>query len=174
MKDAFGGIFNLAIISVFLVVVMGTLGLTVNYIKAFRAKNIIVSTVEQYGAGQTCFRKGLTCFEKIKERLEGISYHPNSITCPADGTDGYKEWWPAPRDNGGQNEVLFCYSAQSVNDGHLPVAKKYGKNNQNNSYIFTVVTQVDIDIPIINKIMGLYFFQVKGDTRIIEPQDAIK
>ena len=41
-----------------------------------------------------------------------------------------------------------------------------------NSYVYTVVTQVDINIPIINKIMGLSFFQVHGDTRVIRKYDT--
>ena len=38
MKDAFGGILNLVLIAVFLVIVSGVLGLTVSYTKAFNFK----------------------------------------------------------------------------------------------------------------------------------------
>lgn len=155
MKDAFGGIFNLAIISVFLVVVMGILGLTVNYTKAFRAKNIIISSIEQYGTGSTCFNKGEPCFEKIKSELESIAYRPHSISCPSSGTDGISNWYGAPRDATGQNEILYCYAEKD----------SYQDKRKVVHFSFRVVTQVDIDIPIINKIMGMYFFQVKGDTR---------
>ncbi|MBO4731372.1 MAG: hypothetical protein J5597_01010, partial [Spirochaetaceae bacterium] len=48
---------------------------------------------------------------------------------------------------------LFCY-------------KRVDSDSKKN-YVFSVITQVDIDIPIINKIMGLSIFQVHGDTRAI-------
>ena len=48
MRDAFGGVANLAIIIVFLTLVSGYLALNVNYTKAFRVKNKIISTFEQF------------------------------------------------------------------------------------------------------------------------------
>lgn len=171
MRDAFGGIFNLAIVSVFLVVVMGILGLTVNYTKAFKAKNIIISTIEEYGGSDGCFKKNGICYKKIKEDLEGISYHPHSLNCPTTVEEGdwissiddsSKSWGSAPIDDSSEN--MFCYRYSRVSNNK--------KNAYYNYWKFRIITQVDIDIPIINKIMGLYFFQVKGDTRKIEP--AIK
>ena len=43
MRDAFGGIFNIFIIVVVLLLIMGILGLTVNYTKAFRMKNYVIT-----------------------------------------------------------------------------------------------------------------------------------
>ena len=48
MRDAFGGIANMVVIIVFLVIVSGYLAFNVNYTKAFRVKNKIISTFEQY------------------------------------------------------------------------------------------------------------------------------
>lgn len=138
MKDAFGGILNLALISVFLLIVSGVLGLTVNYTKAFRMKNVVISTIEQY-EGYGCFSNGSTdCKDKIKDGAEKLGYHPVNVNCK-----GYT----------GRIDDLFCYKEQEAN-GH-------------NKY-YSIVTQVDINIPIINKIMGLSFFQVHGDTRVIK------
>lgn len=165
MKDAFGGIFNLVIVAVFLVLVMGILGLTVNYIKAFKAKNIIISTIEQYGPGTNCFNTGEACFEKIKRETESIGYHPTSLNCP-EKKDG-KTWDSAPYDD--KSNGLFCASLEEwhheTGDSHIDV---------NDQWKFSIITQVDVDIPIINKIMGLYFFQVKGDTRVITEKYLIK
>ena len=156
MKDAFGGIFNLAIVAVFLVVVMGILGLTVNYIKAFKAKNIIIAAIEEYGgSGPSCFNTGYPCFEKIKRETESIGYHPTSLNCPSETIAG-QSYYVSPRDS--SSNGLFCFTQidGSNDDKTHTVYDKYA-----------VITQVDIDLPIINKIMGLYFFQVKGDTRAI-------
>lgn len=158
MKDAFGGIFNLALIAVFLVTAMGILGLTVNYTKAFRAKNIIISTIEEYGGGYTCFHNDGACFKRIKEQTDRIAYHPHSLSCPP---SKYGDWYVAPLESStGSDNGLFCYDI-TLSGGTL-------EDDDINDYWFTVVTQVDMDIPIINKIMGLYFFQVKGDTRRIK------
>ena len=43
MRDAFGGVANLVIIVVFLTLVSGYLAFNVNYTKAFRVKNKIIS-----------------------------------------------------------------------------------------------------------------------------------
>ena len=48
MRDAFGGIANIVVIVVFLVIVSGYLAFNVNYTKAFRVKNKIISTFEQF------------------------------------------------------------------------------------------------------------------------------
>ena len=56
MKEAFGGIINIVFVSVFLLIIIGTLGLVVSYTKAFKAKNIIISTIEQYD-GYGCMNR---------------------------------------------------------------------------------------------------------------------
>ena len=43
MRDAFGGLMNMVIIVVFLVLVSGYLAFNVNYTKAFRVKNKIIT-----------------------------------------------------------------------------------------------------------------------------------
>lgn len=138
MKDAFGGILNLVFITVFLVLVSGILGLTVNYTKAFKMKNAVITGIEQY-EGYGCFdsKKDTACQQKITEYAKSIGYHPVSINCPT--KDDFH--------SGGQ---YFCYSERYSSNG-----KKY----------YSIITQVDINIPIINRIMGMTFFQVHGDTR---------
>ena len=45
MRDALGGVVNLAMIVVFLVLVCGYLAFNVNYTKAFRVKNYIITSL---------------------------------------------------------------------------------------------------------------------------------
>ena len=140
MKDAFGGILNIVLITVFLVIVSGLLAMTVNYTKAFRMKNAVISAIEQY-EGYGCFDEhgDSACIDKIKEYAEGIGYHPTNLVC----NNGFKEV-----------ASYFCYNAPS--------------NTKNGKKYYSVVTQVDVDMPIVNRIMGFSFFQVHGDTRYIE------
>ena len=48
MQEAFGGILNIFLILIFLVIVEGILAFTVSYTKAFRMKNYVIATIEQY------------------------------------------------------------------------------------------------------------------------------
>lgn len=143
MKDAFGGILNIVIVAVFLVIVSGILGMTVNYTKAFKMKNVVISSIEKY-EGYGCFTgdSDSACLSSIEEGAKSIGYHPVDVNCPS--SQGFKR--PA-------GNRYFCYKRNNSSNGNL---------------YYTVTTQVDIDIPIINKIMGLSFFQVHGDTRIIQ------
>lgn len=146
MKDAFGGIINIVFISIFLVIVIGVLGLVVSYTKAFRMKNAIISVIEEY-EGSGCYpeisggTKDSACRKKIKEKAKNLKYNPVALKCS--GTNVYKV------------EGVYCYSME----------KKSG-----DTAVFRVMTQVDIGFPIIEDIMGFRFFQVTGDTKIIKLQ----
>ena len=50
MRDAYGGIMNIVLLVTFFLIVEGVLGLIVGYTKAFKMKNIVISTVEEYEA----------------------------------------------------------------------------------------------------------------------------
>ena len=54
MRDAYGGIMNIVLLVTFFLIVEGVLGLIVGYTKAFKMKNIVISTVEEYEASG-CF-----------------------------------------------------------------------------------------------------------------------
>lgn len=137
MKDAFGGILNIFIIVVVLLLIMGVLGLTVNYTKAFRMKNYVITAFENFEAAK-CWDVNSACYNSIVEKAKSIGYSPRGdLSCPQE----YE-----------RVGSLFCY--REIN-------KSKGK------YIYSIQTQVDINIPIINKIMGLNIFKIHGDTRII-------
>ena len=143
MKDAFGGILNLVLIVVFLVLVEGILGLVVNYSKAFRMKNVVISAIERY-EGYGCFSDETSgrsdCRSRIENGARSIGYFPNTnLRC----STGYR-----------MSDNYFCYRRADSSSG--------------NHYVYSIVTQVDMNIPIINKILSLDFFQVHGDTRAID------
>ena len=151
MKEAFGGIFNIIFVVVFLVVVMGVLGLVVSYTKAFHMKDAIISVIEDY-EGSGCYPEisgGISdteCREKIKNKAEEIGYRPYALSCPStdDGLEVHRVEYGA--------SGLYCYTMD----------KRSG-----NQAVFRVITQVDMNFPIIEKIMGFRFFQVAGDTKVI-------
>ena len=146
MKDAFGGIANIVLVAIFLVIISGILGLVVNYTKAFRMKNSIISAIEQYEGSKGCFEDEKSgCQELIQSRANRLGYRPGITSC---SSEGYSP----------DASSYFCYKLNN------PGKETAGSTNK---YSYTIVTQVDIDIPIINKMMGLSIFQVHGDTRPI-------
>ena len=85
MRDAFGGIVNIVFVAIFLLIISGILGLIVNYTKAFRMKNTVISAIEQYEGAKGCFSDQATgetgCRDKILKGAEAIGYHPPTIIC---------------------------------------------------------------------------------------------
>ena len=150
MKEAYGGIFNLMFIIIFLVIVIGVLGLTFSYTKAFKMKDAIIETIEEY-EGTGCFpeKGGVShpgCRNQILKKAQELGYSPVSLDC--DESTGLVKV-----------DGLYCYNMEKYTKKVNGIDRHYA--------IFTVVTQVDIAFPIIEHIMGFRIFQVAGDTREI-------
>ena len=144
MRDAFGGVTNLVIIVVFLTLVSGYLAFNVNYTKAFRVKNKIISTFEQYEG--VCDSDESECHRQIVSYMNSLGY-----SAPDFRIDGYT------------CRHGYCFKK-------IDVTKPTGSNldDTKSKAYFKIVTQINIDIPIINKILpGLRIFQVSGDTKTI-------
>lgn len=145
MRDALGGVVNLAMIVVFLVLVCGYLAFNVNYTKAFRVKNYIITSLEQYEGN--C-NTGTSCSNKIQSYIKQVGYSAPEFKIE-DYTCNYG----------------YCYKefkASNEVDGSVSESK--------DQVYYRVVTQINIDIPIINRIMpGLKIFQISGNTKLITP-----
>ena len=139
MRDALGGTVNLVIIVMFIVIALSYMAFNVNYMKAYRMKNKIVDSYNDFD-GQC----DSNCIAEIKEYASVIGYHPQQVACP----EGYK-----PNDD-------FRYCIQEVTrsiDGVEPVEMRYYK----------IATKIDFDFPIIRNILGnLNYFWIKGDTKV--------
>ena len=147
MRDAIGQVFALQIILAFVLLINGYMAYSVNYTRAFRVKNQIVTFIEQYEGPYN-----EEAIEKINDYIDQMAYDVNNqqmlnfqnnnsgAECP-----GYKGW---------------CYVEHNVS-----VAS--GDGERNGKY-YTIVTFVNIDIPVVNEILGLgNFLQVSGETRTI-------
>lgn len=151
MKDAYGGIMNLVFIVLFLLIVIGVLGLIVSYTKAFKMKNVVLSTVEEYEGnccgvptpGITCNSKP-ACVKKISNEASTLGFSPVSINCPNDYT-----------------------KIQSTNNHNDLYCIKKVDNSSTGRYYYNVIVQVDVHFPVISNILGFRMFQVSGDSRQI-------
>lgn len=151
MRDAFGGIVNITIIIVFLVIVSGYLAFNVNYTKAFRVKNKIITTIEQYEGN--CTVPGGACDQAITNYMHDIGYS-------------------VPTTNFNMQDYDICrngYCIKRVDADNNTDESIVIENNEGKVY-YKVVTVIYIDIPIINKIMpNLKMFQVSGTTKVFKP-----
>ena len=148
MRDAFGGIANLAIIIVFLTLVSGYLALNVNYTKAFRVKNKIISTIEEY-EGNCKIESTNECHLKIQDYMNSLGYNAPYLDIKNE------EGWDCGTGAG------YCIKEVPVND----ISVGNADDTKKRSY-FKVVTQINIDIPIVNRILPK-IFEVRGDTKTI-------
>lgn len=146
MRDAFSGIVNISMIVVFMVIVSGYLAFNVNYTKAFRVKNKIISSYEEFEGKCGARNDAAKCNEQILNYMKSVGYSANGLSITgADCQNGY------------------C-AIKTVNDHKQDTSTA----DREDTVTYRIVTQINIDIPILNKIMpGLKIFQVAGDTKAI-------
>lgn len=151
MRDAIGGVFSLQIIVIFMLIVNGYLAFTVNYTKAFRVKNQIIQIIEQH--------EGFTedAKEKVDEYMRKTNYELSDAYtnwCQKSGMEVYRS----------STNGAFCYTIEKVD---ITGGKANKKNYQ--GAIYSIQTFVNIDIPIINKLLPFTagIFRVGGETSMI-------
>ena len=71
MRDAIGGLLNVQLVAVFIVLISGYLAFSVNYTKAFRAKNKLISLTEQYEGNMSSVNDAASSY------FQKIGYNPN-------------------------------------------------------------------------------------------------
>lgn len=146
MRDAFGGIVNITMIVVFLVIVSGYLAFNVTYTKAFRMKNKIITTLEQYQG--VCEDECMGIIERYATR---IGYN---LGIDRDATP----------------DVVFGGDAKELytnTRGYSWARYDVGTTDNPKSY-FKVATKIVIEIPIIENIMeNMDAFTLTGNTKLI-------
>ena len=159
MKDAIGGIFTLQAIVVFMILVNSYMAFSVNYTKAFRVKNEIRSIIEK--------NEGLTCdaLEQINVLFNRTKYSQEAFD-PWCKSHDYK--LGSEYGGGKLGTGNFCFKFNPVNID--------GTNDQDKFYqggYYTIATFVNVDIPIINKILPFAgdLFLIKGETSLIYSSD---
>ncbi len=144
MKEAIGGTMTIYIIIVFLLLINGYLAFSVNYTRAFRVKNQIISLIEQH-EGYTEDAK-----EEIIAYLNKIKY----VDIPREYTNNVEDGYTC--------EYGYCYKVTAVGEGNNSTDELY------RGTYYSVITFVNIDIPVLNKILPRFSaLQVKGETKMI-------
>ena len=147
MRDAIGCSFVLVIIVFFIVLVSAYLAFNVNYMKAFRMKDKIISYYEEYNG--ECKSE---CSNKIKSYADSIGYAPDSFKCSNDLKMDAKG--------------LYCFKQFSRQNNVADADDVYSDNKQ--AYYYKIETKINIEIPIVDNLLGIKAFKISGDTKTFQ------
>lgn len=154
MRDSFGGIASIALIVFFIVIAFSYLAFNVNYTKASRMKDKIISIYNQYNGDCS----SAICKEKIANYAKAIDYKPSTVLMCNRSND---------EDNGtkADNEAnIYCIKKVVTSS-----PKQDPDNGQfeagSTSYYYEIRTIINTDVPIIKNILGYENFQIKGQTK---------
>ena len=142
MRDALGGTVALVIIVVFIVIALGYMAFNVNYTKAFRMKDKIITLYENYDGN--CNSE---CESKITDYAKSIGY------------ESVKGNWCS-----GTPKISGLYCEKAVNVSGQKCSKGVACDLKDRRY-FHIETRVNIDIPIIRNVLPIDVFTVSGDTK---------
>ena len=143
MRDAMGGTVALVIIVLFIVFALGYMAFNVNYTKAFRMKNKIISVYDDYDG-----KCNSNCENTIKNYAKSIGYSlGNEMQCP----EGYSK-----------NNHLYCYKKIGA------ITDAGAVDDLSNKYYYRIITKINVEVPIINNILDLKIFYITGDTKTYE------
>ncbi|MBQ9019056.1 MAG: hypothetical protein IJ097_01925 [Bacilli bacterium] len=147
MRDSIGGSVTLVVIVVFIVIALGYMAFNVNYTKAFRMKNKIISVYEDFNGD--CSKA--ECKKEIKDYSNTIGYpRARDLSCPS----GYNNL-----DN------LYCVKKVYVQGKDL---EKGVVNDLKVKYYYKIITKINLEIPVIRNIFNYRYFYITGDTKSFE------
>ena len=156
MRDALGGTVTLVIIVVFIVIALGYMAFNVNYTKAFRMKDKIVSLYDDYDG--VCTGK---CEDAIKEYARTLGYATDhSLNCP----NGFQAM-----------DELYCrqemeFINQGKSDSSISALKFDHTTDVKPKKYYKIVTKINLQIPIISNVFDFKFFYIYGNTKSFEVQ----
>ena len=155
MRDAIGQVFALQVILAFVILINGYMAYSVNYARAFRIKNQIVDIIEQYEGPYN--DEAIT---KINSIIDQMTYE-----VPTRLVNNFKSRYGNDSETGESSAEPVCQNGWCYIEHNVSVDEADGERN---GKYYSVVTFVNIDIPVINNIIGLGdFLSVYGETRTI-------
>ena len=157
MREAIGGAMSIQFIIIFLLLVNSYLAFTVNYTKAFRVKNEIISIIEKnegltgVGDNQMCGdgTDSATACGQIQTYLNQVGYNTPEFNCPV----GYV------KQPGG-------YCTRPICEG------THNSQVWNHQYVgahYAVITYVQIKFPIVENLLPALanVFAVQGESKTV-------
>lgn len=165
MRDSIGGTVILLIIMVFMVFAIAYLAYNVNYQKAFRMKNKIISIYEKYNGNCDVG----PCVSEIIAYADEIGYDTEN-NFPCDDIKG--QAFEGKFESGSRQ--LYCVKGVQQITKIGSDSAVYDDTGKRGCY-YQIVTKINIRIPIIENIIGSPALYVTGDTKVFNKKtDACK
>ena len=167
MNEGIGSTTIIVIIVVFIAVVSGYMAFNVNYTKAFRMKNKIISMYERYDGDCP---EGSECQKEIIQYAKDIGYSPdmnsgncdNSFFKPGSESDYSSKSFKRTTYH---SEAKYCeYKMVIPKAAHSDSSVIQDSKDQ---FYYRIVTRIDIRIPIVSNVLDLRFLNVTGDTKAL-------
>jgi hypothetical protein len=160
MRDAMGGTVSLVIVSVFIVIALGYMAFNVNYTKAFRMKDKIISLYEDFEGD--C---GGVCQNAIRDYANTLGYSTdNDLNCSNVGSG----WTTGVSDLYCVKQV--CSISEISNEDSNFIDKSGIVRDRKNKCYYRVVTRINIKLPVISNVFDFRFFYIYGDTKPFEKE----
>lgn len=158
MKEAIAQTFIVSLILFFFGILLLLLFGSINYSKAFKAKNKIITLVEKYGDGISSDDSVKTNFKtEVDRELGNGGYQTISLSKSADELCG--KYY----DKTSGKETLIYPSATDVNLKRSYDFCLIRKESETGPY-YQVITFMRFEIPVIQDLM---FFPVRGETKVL-------
>ena len=162
MREAEGSALLLNIVIVFIGVISAVLVSSIAYSKAFKAKNQIISTIENYN-GECTFTKGNSCFEEIERKLTDMGYSSN-ITKDCPTVEGATNVYG--KDSLTLEGHKYCIYRYEMCDITTKIVgdetKETCDDKSNKKHFYKVITFMHFDFPLVGQFLE---FEVSGETR---------
>lgn len=143
MKASIGGIFNLFLLTVFIIVISSLLLFNVSYAKSFRVKDKIITTYEQY---EGVCGPNTSCQAEIRSYEERLGYRVTN--------DMHAD---AAKQETCYQDLGYCEIRQ------IAANTKPGQR----AYTYRIRTEVLVRFPLVDEILGLGKFKISGTTKAI-------
>ena len=149
MSDAVGGTVTLAIISFFIVIVLGYIAFNINYTKAFRMKDYIVTKYDDYQGNCNS-----SCQSEISDYAKELGYKVASFSCSEPEADFVGD------------KGYYCIAEHTPTKQTLDTDTQY--HDITDKKYYTIETKIDIKIPVVDNVLGALgaSLTIKGNTRV--------
>ena len=143
MREALGGYFNISILFFFILLVSGFISLSINYTKAYRVKNNVLTYLEKYEGNPN----NEELLDYTSSYIQSVGYNASNESISAAKNAGYTCSLYKGQEQG------WCYKKNSPNGDRFSI---------------DIVVFVSVDIPVLNKVFANFkFFWLNGTTSSI-------
>lgn len=148
MKDAFGAAYYIKFALVFIAIFASMLAIALNYAKAFRIKNTIVSYIEANEGLDDPLRN------KIDDYVANMRYYVNNVNPGSRTTAIYEEGYVSSGQCEQRGYCIYHYSPDT----------SYGNAYEYRGDYYKVITYIQIEFPFFNLDVKV---PVTGETRLL-------